>query len=191
MMKIKFSIFIALVFIVMNSASAATYNVLQGTFYIEGVTPEVTVIPGVGSFTEGVFDKYSPLYETMYAETGLEEFQFFGSPEYAFFFETGLGGDIRSAPTVDLVNLTADFSSFVWIALAWYHVDSGAIAQLTPIDDFYRASWSSLILGGPFDGFTSEWTMDIRPVPLPSAFWLFASGLIGMFGLSRRKYNTR
>lgn len=51
----------------------------------------------------------------------------------------------------------------------------------------YSLSWQSLDTG-PYL-ITSLWTLEgtASPVPLPSALWLFGSGLIGLVGFSRRK----
>ncbi len=37
------------------------------------------------------------------------------------------------------------------------------------------------------DGFTEAWIADVAVVPVPTAIWLFGSGLIGLVGLARRK----
>ena len=34
------------------------------------------------------------------------------------------------------------------------------------------------------------WSVEVSPVPIPSAVWLFGSGLIGLIGLARRKANA-
>lgn len=43
------------------------------------------------------------------------------------------------------------------------------------------------MIDGPFQGFNANFNVMINPVPVPAAVWLFGSGLIGLFGLSRRK----
>jgi hypothetical protein len=43
------------------------------------------------------------------------------------------------------------------------------------------------MIDGPFSGFSANFNVMINPVPIPAAIWLFGSGLIGFFGLSRRK----
>lgn len=39
--------------------------------------------------------------------------------------------------------------------------------------------------GGPLTGFNANFNM--APVPVPAAFWLFGSGLAGLFGLMRQR----
>lgn len=43
--------------------------------------------------------------------------------------------------------------------------------------------------GGPFSGFNSNFNLQgtLTPVPVPAAFWLFGSGLLGLIGIARRK----
>lgn len=42
-----------------------------------------------------------------------------------------------------------------------------------------------LMIDGPFIGFSANF--NLSAVPLPAAFWLFGSGLIGLFGFMRRR----
>ena len=37
------------------------------------------------------------------------------------------------------------------------------------------------------EGVLGSWTLDITPVPVPAAVWLFGSGLLGLVGIARRK----
>ena len=51
----------------------------------------------------------------------------------------------------------------------------------------YQTHGSSPLIG--FDGvfFAMEMTGTVSSIPVPAAAWLFVSGLVGLFGLSRRK----
>lgn len=40
---------------------------------------------------------------------------------------------------------------------------------------------------GPFLGFNWTFDLTLTPVPVPQAFWLFGSGLLGLVGMARRK----
>ena len=40
---------------------------------------------------------------------------------------------------------------------------------------------------GVDSGVLGSWSLDITPVPVPAAVWLFGSGLIGLVGIARRK----
>lgn len=43
------------------------------------------------------------------------------------------------------------------------------------------------MIDGPFQGFNANFNVMLHPVPVPAAAWLLGSGLIGLFGVSRRK----
>jgi hypothetical protein len=53
----------------------------------------------------------------------------------------------------------------------------------------FTASWSALVVGGPFNGVTGNWTITgvVSAVPVPAAAWLFGSGLLGLVGVARRR----
>jgi len=59
-------------------------------------------------------------------------------------------------------------------------------------DRFEDGAWLDGIEGNPFAGeafpvvFPSMW-VEIAPVPVPAAVWLFGSGLLGLIGVARRK----
>lgn len=40
---------------------------------------------------------------------------------------------------------------------------------------------------GDDSGVLGSWTLDITPVPIPAAIWLFGSGVLGLVGIARRK----
>jgi len=55
----------------------------------------------------------------------------------------------------------------------------------------FTMSWTSLIVGGPFDGNTGSWFLQgsVQPsaIPVPAAAWLMGSGLLGLVGVARRR----
>ena len=76
------------------------------------------------------------------------------------------------------------------------------LSRLNPLDDFVTASFA-YVNGGVVESSTTFSTQDtlfngedftraqfmyVAPVPIPSAIWLFGSGLIGLIGTARRKY---
>jgi hypothetical protein len=90
------------------------------------------------------------------------------------------------------------------IATATYNVNNAGTAigggtySGYPNDKIYAANDAiagSPMDNGPFMGFNASFDMlsvtlvDVNPVPVPAAVWLFGSGLLGLFGISfRQKY---
>lgn len=91
----------------------------------------------------------------------------------------------------------ADFESDFVIGDFFRHGTSGSdttfnLLQLSMFNnldlyayDVLGESWFSLALDGSTGGFIA--TASVAPVPVPAAVWLFGSGLIGLFGVARRK----
>lgn len=77
-------------------------------------------------------------------------------------FMVGLSDDFRLIWDINLTTfeVTEVFENFVYV---------------TTTDPFYGA------------GFTTVELISVSEVPLPAAIWLFASGLIGLIGVARRK----
>lgn len=68
----------------------------------------------------------------------------------------------------------------------------GAFTGTTVGDEFsgtFDIAWTSLIVGGAFDGQTGTYaaTGTYSAVPVPAAVWLFGSGLVGLVGVARRR----
>lgn len=59
-----------------------------------------------------------------------------------------------------------------WIGLP---VSTSAIFPINGNDYIGQTQWLSIV------------AIDFLPVPVPAAFWLFGSGLLGLIGISRRK----
>lgn len=51
----------------------------------------------------------------------------------------------------------------------------------------YNLNWVSQIKGGPFGGVVAYWHIEGTVVPVPTAVWLFGSGLIALFGFGQRR----
>ena len=65
---------------------------------------------------------------------------------------------------------------------------SGPLADVVFTPNDFLLAWEDLSGGGDLDfqDFVVV-VQDIQPVPLPAALWLFASGLIGLAGVARRR----
>lgn len=99
------------------------------------------------------------------------------------------GGDL----TVDMGSWFADVN-LLGIGLSTLHQGGLATGMVTG-DDFWM-SWegfeqlSVLLPSGLVSGvarWTLEGTVDVAEVPVPAAFWLFASGLFGLVGITRKR----
>jgi len=154
-------------------------------------------------------------YDSLVSEgSAFASFLFFGSPTYIGANSTSYqSGVVKSAPTVEMdfascnpapCEFTADFSAWevYWNGSVFeqgprpdssgpFGVASGTVDSVT---GQYTLDWSSQIKGGPFSNVTGYWHLEgvftpntVAPVPVPAAFWLFSSGMLGLVGLARRK----
>lgn len=61
----------------------------------------------------------------------------------------------------------------------------------TTIDESgnFIASWSAVVVGGPFNGSVGNWVVEgvVSTIPVPSAVWLFGSGLLTLISIISRK----
>ena len=176
-----------------GASQAATYDILGGTFFMEFVTPAPVVLtPGTpGVISDGDNDIGGP--ETGAGEGSLffNTFDFFlPGAAVSMYLSSTSGGGPNAAVSIDTAG-SSDLSA--WTAF-WNGTEfnqGGAASSTDNGDGSFKLSWSSFIVGGPFDGFTGSWTMDVKEqagvVPVPAAVWLFGSGLLGLIGIARRR----
>jgi len=168
-------------------ASAAVYNIIGGDFFMDTITPAAVAFDDTTGLTLNINEG-----ATAYQSTAeLPTFPFFGSPVTTFTAaassQTGVagGGPAPSGTVAD--GGTVDMSSFfaLWNGTEF---NQGADASVTLLaNGNYNLNWSSLIVGGSFDGKTGSWNMEISQVPVPAAVWLMGSGLVGLVGVARRR----
>ena len=142
--------------------------------------------------------------------TAVSTFQFFGVTTYiglnAISNQTG---NAAPAPEIfmgdcisGICGLTAELSAWevFWNGNVFeqgprpsnagpFTLAEGTFNQLT---NEYVLEWQSQVKGGAFNGQLALWHLEgtvseISTVPVPSAVWLFGSGLIGLVGVARRK----
>lgn len=136
------------------------YNVISGTFFMGTVTSApIVLVPGnnTGVLVEGTFQgtSLSESNQALFAP-----FPFFGVPVGTYTAQTGVDAVTHAAPTVDLLNETADMGSFYafWNGTE-FNQGSTTANVFDNFDRTYTLSWTSLIVGGPFNGKTGSWVM--------------------------------
>lgn len=156
-----------------NTLSAHDFKILNYEFGINQVPGadafvQTKSIESPGIFTDGVYAGEIPTGPS--AAEAQSPYLIFGyltdsTKVSAWTKQTGTrpGVDVGSnhpAPSFDLVNLTADLSSFY---VYWNDIEfnqgSSNVTLTDNLNGTYLAEWSSLIVGGPFDGQTGNWKM--------------------------------
>ena len=89
--------------------------------------------------------------------------------------------------------LTCDMTSFFanWNGTDFNQGTATAVGTTDGAGNF-TLGWTSLIVGGAFDGQTGSWEFagTYSAVPVPAAVWLMGSGLLGLVGVARRRRKT-
>jgi len=196
---------LACVLTVVSSVSiAATWNVDGGSMNVydpTGASPNggiPVLFSGNGAFTDGVFNGSASGIATDSQATyaGVETYQYLDIDLFTYFAPSGKDGETArltglNAPYIDLGSMTADMTSMFanWNSRDSYigEYNIGGMATVTSLDAYsYELVWDSIQVSGPYQGMTVEMTMQVSSVPVPAAVWLFASGLMGLVGFSRR-----
>lgn len=171
----------------------ATYQITAGDFEdsnsVPPPPPSTTFVSGTVTFT---FDTEIPSQNEIMpdAVTGFDITDNDGvvldydetnsgvNTDINIFTDTGRITYGGTTSTVDfMVGLSDDFRLIWDINLTTFEV-TGVLENfvyVTTADPFYSA------------GFTTVELISVSAVPLPAAVWLFASGLIGLIGVARRK----
>lgn len=165
-------------------------DVTSGTFFMGGVTPAPVAFGAIGF---DLVDGYG---------TQAALFSFFGSPVGVF---TGngtmapLGGAPVSGGPVPSGTATASTISFNmsaftanWNGTNFNQGNSTVTGTYNSTTGAFSATWNSLIVGGPFNGFTGTWSVNGVAAAVPEAetyaMMLAGLGLVGSMVARRRKY---
>ncbi|VAW81760.1 hypothetical protein MNBD_GAMMA12-2241 [hydrothermal vent metagenome] len=157
--------------------------------------PATNLTNGNGFFSENQFDGSSPQANKFFPAsggspaftispdatiTGFNPFLFFGQPVNTYFASTGIDNTAHAAPTIDITGGTTDLSSFYanWNGTEFNQGNKSntvnpttntSISDLVTVTDngdtTFTLSWSSLIIGGAFNGKVGDWTMDVCVSP--------------------------
>ncbi|OYW63801.1 MAG: hypothetical protein B7Z32_11015 [Hydrogenophilales bacterium 12-64-13] len=129
-------------------------------------------------------------------------FEFFGGPVGVFtgdgttapFGATpAVGGPVPSGITT-ATSIEFDVSAFTanWNGTNFNQGSSLVVGTYDSVTGAFSATWDSLIVGGPFNGFTGTWTVSgVAAAPVPEAetyaMMLAGLGLVGTMVARRRK----
>lgn len=199
-----------------NAAALSSLELTGGNFVMAGAGGTINPAAFANMSVDGVtYDGSAPTFpgtEADYIATSIGTFQFgFFGPVAIYTAETDGVDSGFAAVTGDITggNLSLDLSS--WTAYWKSSFNQGSSSDMAPgsvcvgttcstaiattydagTGDF-TASWSAVVVGGPFNGQLGQWdiTGNVSAVPVPAAVWLFSSGLIGLIGLAKRKANA-
>lgn len=163
MMKIRNVLLGTALFVSASVANAAT------AFYpTDGNINFVLETGDLGDYTLAIYDEV--------ADFGTPDFLEVTSPELIFWD----GVDTLSDVDANSVTIDGDFVLAVSDGGAWIGGDVNFGSTLTvPEANAYAIQFTG---AGGF-----EMVVDVQPVPVPAAVWLFGTGLLGLIGFSRRK----
>ena len=177
---LKLISFTFVMFLSLSSPSSATvYNVLGGTFTINGITLDVASSGGTLNINEGS-NAYQGFGEI------LDPFMFSGSDvnvQTAASVGGVSGGNAPAGNVVDggFVDMSSFFAN--WNGNDIYQGNS--LASVSLISGGYQIAWQAAATG-PYPANT-YWTIGIAVVPLPAASWLMLSGVAGLAGVAHRR----
>ncbi len=193
------------------AATAQAAPVAIDSLTVETVSLTVTINGGSSYSWGGTLDTPILIEMGVYQDP-IVEWGTPGTDPYAKIYSTGIYGAPPPNGTVDFAagTIDVDFSSiYADVELLLYSFTVGPLGNLsgtsTPPDAYaldWGGNWSvrvtpsggmSGFMQGSFSGLDISGTVTIEiagtvtPVPLPAAVWLFASGLLGLVGVARRR----
>lgn len=174
-----------------SNYSAGTFSDDNGTtlwhnFFVfdlpslSGTATSASLIFNVGLTNNGDFTSTSGTYTLYNVSTPIETLLAPSTTDVDIYDDLGSGSAYGSI-TVD----TNDANMQIIINL-----NSAALTAITSSfgGNFALGGWvdSEFRIGGGVD-LNNDPQLEVTTVPVPAAFWLFASGLLGLLGLSRRR----
>ena len=184
-----------------NAAAITSLTVTGGNFFM-GFGGPITPTAFANMSVDGSYDGTAPPggtgSEASYAASSIGTFIFGGFGPVAIYTQQtdsagngpfpGVTGDLTgNALTLDLRSWTA------WWNGTDFNQGAGGVTATTDGAGNFTATWTALVVGGPFNGQIGNWTLNgtaaaAGPViPIPAAAWLFGSGLLGLVGVARRR----
>jgi hypothetical protein len=93
-------------------------------------------------------------------------------------------GDVAPSDSILLSGGNSFVLGMTWDGGATYYAEANAVLVNAP-DDYRIAFEGQDVTGAPVTGRTLA--IDVAPVPVPAAVWLFGTGLLGLVGVARRR----
>lgn len=165
-------------------------DITSGTFFMAGVTGSPVAFGNIG------FD----LVDAYGTQAAL--FSFFGGPVGVFTGDGSMtplgaaaapGGPIPSGTTT-ATTISFNNSAFTanWNGTNFNQGNSNVTGTYNSATGAFSATWNSLIVGGPFNGFTGTWAVSGVAAAVPEAetyaMMLAGLGLVGAMVARRRKF---
>jgi len=168
------------------------FEIISGTFFMGTVTAEnIDLVKGdsTGVLIENQFQGTPSIPDDSTSCTNdrasalFDQFLFFGQPVCTYTAQTGVDGVTHNLPNVDLVAGTADMGAFYafWNGTE-FNQGSTAATVIDNFDGTYKFFWSSLIVGGAFNGKTGDWTMVVECTTCPPSAAGVSVGLLATQG---------
>ena len=184
---------------VASAASITSLNVTGGEFFM-GFGGPITPTAFANMSVDGSYDGSAPPggtgSEASYAASSIGTFIFGGFGPVAIYTQEtdSAGNGPFPGVTGDLTGTTLTLDMRSWTA--WWNgtdFNQGAnnVTATTDGSGNFSATWTALVVGGPFNGQIGNWTLNgtaaAAVIPVPAAAWLMGSGLLGLVGVARRR----
>jgi len=171
-----------------NAASLTSLVITGGTFQMGVFTPVANVITNT-SGANLIAGAIAPTFATGVAQTGPAAsspiaWDFNGGGTWVNSFTTAASsGDETGGVMSGTIVLTDNWNTT--------NFAQGGAFTGTGDGTNFSIGWTSLIVGGPFNGqigtYNVTGTYAVAAIPVPAAAWLMGSGLIGLVGVARRR----
>ena len=169
-----------------HAASLASLVITSGTFQMGVFTPVANTITDF-SGANLIAGAIAPTFDTAVSHSSAQAsspiaWDFNGGGTWVNTFTTAVSsGDETGGAMTGTINITDNWNTT--------NFDQGGAFTGTGDGSNFDINWTSLIVGGPFDGQTGTYNVSgtYSVVPVPAAAWLFGSGLLGLVGVARRR----
>lgn len=172
-----------------HAASLSSMVITSGTFQMGVFTPVANVITSF-SGADLIAGAIAPTFNTAVSHTAAQAsspiaWDFNGGGTFVNSFTTAASsGDETGGVMTGTINVTDNWNTT--------NFAQGGAFTGTGDGSNFTINWTSLIVGGPFNGQVGTYNVTgtyttAAAVPVPAAAWLMGSGLMGLVGVARRR----